>query len=100
MVTQPYSNTETFASENSVLDAATTVWAVLQSADALPATPENRERLVRGRARLRALLAATGLTEDEIRAHALSRAQRYEHRSSPPDCLPSRRELRLLRGDG
>lgn len=82
----------------SVVDSAATVWAVLASAEELPATPERREELAAARARLNDYLAAAGLSEDDLRCHlvATQRAN-IEDGQQPPESVVRRRgKLRLV----
>jgi hypothetical protein len=55
------------------LESAATVWAVLNAASELPATPEQREQLQGTSRRLRELLAQAGVTEADLRRWLQSR---------------------------
>lgn len=68
--------------ERSVLDSAATVWAVLMTAEELPALPERREQLVAARSRLNEYLAAANLSEEDLRCHLVSTERSAE--SAPP----------------
>lgn len=65
----PSTCSQAFTGEDALLEAAANVWAVLHYAGDLPATPDSRARLAEGLERLDALLAATGISETEIRAY-------------------------------
>jgi len=76
------SSTET---STSVIDSAATVWAVVTTAQGLPATPERRQELLELQARLNQLLATAGFYESDLRCH-LERTRAEAHRpAQPPD---------------
>jgi hypothetical protein len=81
--------------ERSPLESAATVWAVLNAASELPATPEQRQQLQATGRRLRELLAQAGLTEVDLR-HRLE--SRYDGglNGGVPAGDGRRRPLRLL----
>ena len=59
--------------EQSALESAATVWAVLGAASELPATPEQKHDLRRSADRLRVLLDEAGLTESDLQHWLQSR---------------------------
>jgi hypothetical protein len=84
--------------ERSALESAATVWAVLNAASELPATPEQREQLHGTGRRLRELLAQAGLTELDLR-HWLQSKYAGGLNGRVPDGDGRRRPLRLLEHD-
>jgi hypothetical protein len=98
MITQPSACVEAFAPEDAVLEAAASLWVVLETADELPVTPEGRTRVASGRARLDELLASAGISEEEIRAHLERLHSRCGHRALPSGAARSAAAFRLLQG--
>lgn len=49
-----------------VLEAAITVWSLLEATEEVPATPAEREKRASARHRLRTMLADLGLSEQEL----------------------------------
>lgn len=89
--------TTNVATTRSVIDSAATVWAVLMTAEELPATPERREHLAAARGRLEDYLAAAGLSEEDLRCHLIATQRTQDQPNDQPPERSARQNHRKLR---
>lgn len=85
MVNQSALASEVLVSErDSAMDAAAGLWAVVQAAEMLPATPETRDRLAAAHVSIQRQIDRFGWKEADLRAWILNK----EARERPPDADP------------
>ncbi len=65
---------------DATLDAAASIWALLEAAEATPSTPETRDKLSRARSAFDAKLQELGIVEQTL----LDYLRRIHSPSSPP----------------